>query len=247
MKRSKPGQSRVEPEAPDRLQTRVYGDPSRRTLIYLPGLHGDWTLVGSFRKALGGRVRFVEITYPRTTQLVARGLCGECGKRTLRRRHPARLVARRILQFPGRMAPCCAETLSNRGRHSGRRLCATSHSMGCALCRTSRRQHSSVVGDPNPFPLRETCPIPVPSCSGDIGEYQRIHFAPHGAGPPGRGPPVASHSTERSFGNHRAPGPAGVCVERLAGPDRALVSRAALAAAALPGPARISGAGACRP
>jgi pimeloyl-ACP methyl ester carboxylesterase len=35
-------------------------------LIYLPGLHGDWTLVGSFRKALGGRVGFAEFTYPRT-------------------------------------------------------------------------------------------------------------------------------------------------------------------------------------
>ena len=36
------------------------------TLVYLPGLHGDWTLVGSFKRALGNRVRFVEVTYPRT-------------------------------------------------------------------------------------------------------------------------------------------------------------------------------------
>ena len=48
------------------LQIRLYGDPSLPTLIYLPGLHGDWTLVGSFRKAISGRVRFVEFTYPRT-------------------------------------------------------------------------------------------------------------------------------------------------------------------------------------
>jgi pimeloyl-ACP methyl ester carboxylesterase len=48
------------------LQIRIYGDAAQPTLIYLPGLHGDWTLVGSFRKALRGRVRFVEITYPRT-------------------------------------------------------------------------------------------------------------------------------------------------------------------------------------
>jgi pimeloyl-ACP methyl ester carboxylesterase len=34
------------------------------TLIYLPGLHGDWGLIGAFRRALGGRVRFVEISYP---------------------------------------------------------------------------------------------------------------------------------------------------------------------------------------
>jgi pimeloyl-ACP methyl ester carboxylesterase len=36
------------------------------TLIYLPGLHGDWTLVSSFRAAVKDKVRFVEFTYPRT-------------------------------------------------------------------------------------------------------------------------------------------------------------------------------------
>ena len=50
----------------ERLQIRVYGDASLPTLIYLPGIHGDWTLVPKFRKALNGRVRFVEFTYPRT-------------------------------------------------------------------------------------------------------------------------------------------------------------------------------------
>jgi pimeloyl-ACP methyl ester carboxylesterase len=34
--------------------------------VYLPGLHGDWTLVGGFLRALDGRVRFVEMTYPRS-------------------------------------------------------------------------------------------------------------------------------------------------------------------------------------
>ncbi len=48
------------------LQLRLHGDASLPTLIYLPGLHGDWTLVTSFRLALAGRVRFVEFTYPRT-------------------------------------------------------------------------------------------------------------------------------------------------------------------------------------
>lgn len=33
------------------------------TLIYLPGIHGDWGLIGAFRRALGGRVRFVEFAY----------------------------------------------------------------------------------------------------------------------------------------------------------------------------------------
>src|SRR5215831_3221612 len=48
------------------VQIRIHGGAASPTLIYLPGLHGDWTLVGSFRKALAGRVRFVEVTYPRT-------------------------------------------------------------------------------------------------------------------------------------------------------------------------------------
>lgn len=39
---------------------------SRPTLIYLPGLHGDWTLIGGFRHVIGDKVRLVEITYPRT-------------------------------------------------------------------------------------------------------------------------------------------------------------------------------------
>ena len=50
----------------EELQIRIHGDASLPTLIYLPGLHGDWTLVTSFRLALAGRVRFVEFTYPRT-------------------------------------------------------------------------------------------------------------------------------------------------------------------------------------
>ena len=49
-----------------RLQIRVHGQPDRPTLVYLPGLHGDWTLVGSFRAAIRDHVRFVEFTYPRT-------------------------------------------------------------------------------------------------------------------------------------------------------------------------------------
>ena len=49
----------------ERLQLRVHGDSSLPTLIHLPGLHGDWTLLGPFRAALGGRTCFVESTYPR--------------------------------------------------------------------------------------------------------------------------------------------------------------------------------------
>ncbi len=45
---------------------RVHGPASLPRLIYLPGLHGDWTLVSSFRAAVAGNVRFVEFTYPRS-------------------------------------------------------------------------------------------------------------------------------------------------------------------------------------
>ena len=48
------------------LQIRTHGADHLPTLIYLPGLHGDWTLIGDFRKHLAGQVRFVEFTYPRT-------------------------------------------------------------------------------------------------------------------------------------------------------------------------------------
>lgn len=48
------------------LQIRIHGDESKPTLIYLPGVHGDWTLVSSFRERMKPHVRFVEFIYPRT-------------------------------------------------------------------------------------------------------------------------------------------------------------------------------------
>lgn len=50
-----------------KILVRVHGSPALPTLIYLPGIHGDWTLVTSFREALAGQLRFVELCYPRTT------------------------------------------------------------------------------------------------------------------------------------------------------------------------------------
>ena len=52
----------------EQLKIRIHGAAPQPTLIYLPGLHGDWTLVGGFRKCLSDRVRFVEFTYPRTLE-----------------------------------------------------------------------------------------------------------------------------------------------------------------------------------
>jgi len=50
----------------EELQIRTYGDAALPTLVYLPGLHGDWTLVTGFRLALANQARFVQITYPRS-------------------------------------------------------------------------------------------------------------------------------------------------------------------------------------
>ncbi len=52
--------------ASEQVQVRIHGSDSLPTLVYLPGLHGNWTLIGPLRKALAGRLRFVEITYPPT-------------------------------------------------------------------------------------------------------------------------------------------------------------------------------------
>lgn len=49
------------------LRCRIHHPEARDTLIYLPGLHGDWTLLGPFRNALLGRLRLIEFTYPRNT------------------------------------------------------------------------------------------------------------------------------------------------------------------------------------
>ena len=58
---------------PDDFLLRVHGNTSLPTLIYLPGLHGDWTLVSSFRAAMAGRARFVEFTYSTRTDLSLAG------------------------------------------------------------------------------------------------------------------------------------------------------------------------------
>ena len=46
------------------IQARIHGPRGLSPLIYLPGLHGDWTLVSSFRAAMKDKVRFIEFTYP---------------------------------------------------------------------------------------------------------------------------------------------------------------------------------------
>ena len=54
-------------DMPHEVEVRVHGSDSLPVLVYLPGMHGDWTLVGSFRAAVARHVRFVEVVYPRTS------------------------------------------------------------------------------------------------------------------------------------------------------------------------------------
>jgi len=58
----------MEPSPPmaEELEVRMEGESTLPTLIYLPGLHGDGTLIQNLSRCLRGRVRFVTITYPRT-------------------------------------------------------------------------------------------------------------------------------------------------------------------------------------
>ncbi|MCS7090158.1 MAG: alpha/beta hydrolase [Verrucomicrobiota bacterium] len=46
------------------LVVRHYHSEGRPVLVYLPGIHGDWTLVTSFRLAVWPAVSFVELAYP---------------------------------------------------------------------------------------------------------------------------------------------------------------------------------------
>jgi len=47
------------------IKWRIHNPGRSKTLVYLPGLHGDWTLLGRFRLALAGRATLVELAYPR--------------------------------------------------------------------------------------------------------------------------------------------------------------------------------------
>lgn len=54
---------------PPWLTASVQGDPGGPVLVYLPGVHGDDTLLGSFRAQVGDDLRLVAFTYPVSTDL----------------------------------------------------------------------------------------------------------------------------------------------------------------------------------
>jgi len=57
-----------EPEgACGHVEIRVHNAAEPKTLVYLPGIHGDWTLAGGFRRALNDKLTFVEVSYPQGT------------------------------------------------------------------------------------------------------------------------------------------------------------------------------------
>lgn len=51
-------------EQSSELVTQITGPADAPVIIYLPGLHGDWTLMGELRPLLTGRARLVEVAYP---------------------------------------------------------------------------------------------------------------------------------------------------------------------------------------
>jgi len=50
----------------DSVQLHIHDPGLRPTLVYLPGLHGDWTVAAPLGECLAGQLRFVTVTYPRT-------------------------------------------------------------------------------------------------------------------------------------------------------------------------------------
>lgn len=50
------------------LTVRRHHPEGTPRLLYLPGIHGDWTLVTSFRHAVAPPAEFVELAYPDTTE-----------------------------------------------------------------------------------------------------------------------------------------------------------------------------------
>ncbi len=65
------------------LRSRVHAAGNQPVLVYLPGIHGDWTLVSSFRAAVVRRACFVEFTYPRTLSWSVADYAGAIEQRLL--------------------------------------------------------------------------------------------------------------------------------------------------------------------
>jgi pimeloyl-ACP methyl ester carboxylesterase len=48
-----------------KLEARFAPNAGKATLVYLPGIHGDWTLFASFRQLAAPSFQLFEVTYPR--------------------------------------------------------------------------------------------------------------------------------------------------------------------------------------
>jgi len=111
---------------PETLQVRVEGAASLPTLIYLPGLHGDWTLIIRLSQCLRGRVRFVSFTYPRTLCWNLEDYAVAIEKALAGAGYPAGLGARGILRFSNHVDFAGAGAISGFGGDSGGRICEAS-------------------------------------------------------------------------------------------------------------------------
>ena len=156
----------------DDLKMRVHGDASLPTLVYLPGMHGDWTLVSSFRAAIASRVRFVEFTYPHTTAWslddYARGIEGMLLAQGIERgwvvgesfgSQPAWQLARRFVN--GQRAPCESQPTPGLSQPPSRRSGAMARREGGEGSRRSEA-HSTQ------FPSSEG--LAVGSSSSSVGK-----------------------------------------------------------------------------
>jgi len=59
------------------LKVRIYDEGVDPVIVYLPGLHGDWTLLAGFRRALAGRACLVEFSYPHRSDVSLEGYAHE--------------------------------------------------------------------------------------------------------------------------------------------------------------------------
>jgi len=166
----------------EELQIRLHGSESLPILVYLPGLHGDWTLVSRFRKALAGRVRFVEITYPRTLTWSLDDYAAALKPGWRGMGYPGWLLAE---SFSSQVLwPLLArKRFSCRGRHFGRRIVRHPIIWGVRLGGIFLRCDLVGFVDADTFWLCQNCPITQSPFTGREGCARRISCSAHSPGP----------------------------------------------------------------
>ena len=145
----------------EELQLRIHGDASLPTLIYLPGLHGDWTLIGGFRHALGDKVRFVEITYPRTLTWSLDDYAAAVETALAKNGITRGWLLGESFSSQVVWAMVGAREISGAGRDSGRWLCEISHAPGHMADGKNHRADFNAVARLDYFQLRQGGALPL--------------------------------------------------------------------------------------